>query len=61
MAYTSSQVVQAVPVPAGIIQVKSGILTSTFSVVCSLGVFSAVTGLEVTITPTSASNKILLL
>ena len=34
MAYTSSQVVQAVPVPAGIIQVKSGILTSTFSVVC---------------------------
>ena len=61
MAYTSSQVVQAVPVSAGIIQVKSGILTSTFSVVCSLGVFSAVTGLTVTITPTSASNKILLL
>ena len=50
------------PAPSSaVVQVKSGILTSTFSVVCSLGVFSAVTGLEVTITPTSASNKVLLL
>jgi hypothetical protein len=46
---------------SAVVQVKSGILTSTFSVVASLGVFSAVTGLTVSITPTSASNKILLL
>lgn len=46
---------------SAVVQVKSGILTSTFSVVASLGVFSAVTGLTVSITPTSASNKVLLL
>ena len=61
MAYTSSQVVQAVPVSAGIIQVKSTTLTTTFSGVATLGTFLAVTGLTVAITPTSASNKILVM
>jgi len=61
MAYTSSQVVQAVPVPAGIIQVKSTTLTTTFSGVATLGTFLAVTGLTVAITPTSTNNKILVM
>ena len=44
-----------------VVQVKSTILTTTFSATASLGVFTAVTGLTIAITPTSASNKILLL
>ena len=42
-------------------QVKSTSLKTTFSVVSSLGVFDAVTGLTVSITPTSATNKVLLI
>jgi hypothetical protein len=59
--YTSAQVVQAVPVPKGIVQVVSTTLTTTFSGTATLGTFMAVTGLTLSITPTSASNKILLL
>jgi hypothetical protein len=44
-----------------VVQVKSTTLTSTFSGTATLGTFMAVTGLTVAITPTSASNKILLL
>ena len=44
-----------------VVQVKSTTLTSSFSGVATLGTFLAVTGLTVAITPTSASNKILLL
>jgi len=44
-----------------VVQVKSTTLTSTFSGTASLGTFMAVTGLTVAITPTSASNKILIL
>lgn len=42
-----------------VVQVKSTTLTSTFSGTATLGTFLAVTGLTVAITPTSASNKIL--
>ncbi len=42
-------------------QVKSTSLKTTFSVVSSLGVFDPVTGLTVSITPTSATNKVLLI
>ena len=42
-----------------VVQVKSTTLTSTFSGTATLGTFLAVTGLSVAITPTSASNKIL--
>ena len=59
--YTSAQVVQAVPVSSGIVQVKSTTLNTTFSGTATLATFMAVTGLTVSITPTSASNKILLL
>ena len=44
-----------------VVQVKSTTLTSTFSAVATLGTFLAVTGLSVAITPTSASNKILVM
>ena len=44
-----------------VVQVKSTTLTSTFSGVATLGTFLAVTGLSVAITPTSASNKILVM
>ena len=54
--YTSGQVVQAVPVPKGIIQVQSTFKSDTFTM--SSATFSDVTGLTVSITPTSASNKI---
>ena len=46
---------------SAVVQVKSTTLTSTFSGTATLGTFMAVTGLTVAITPTSASNKILLL
>ena len=44
-----------------VVQVKSTTLTSTFSGTATLGTFLAVTGLSVAITPTSASNKILVM
>ena len=44
-----------------VVQVKSTTLTSTFSGTATLGTFLAVTGLSVSITPTSASNKILVM
>jgi hypothetical protein len=46
---------------SAVVQVKSTTLTSTFSGTATLGTFMAVTGLTVAITPTSASNKILVL
>jgi hypothetical protein len=51
----------AVTVSSAVAQVKSHTLTSTFSGTATLGTFLDVTGLTVTITPTSASNKILLI
>ena len=54
--YTSAQVVQAVPVPKGIVQVVSTTKTDTFTM--SSTTYADVTGLSVSITPTSASNKI---
>ena len=44
---------------AAVVQVKSTTLTSTFSGVASLGTFLDITGLTISITPTSASNKIM--
>jgi len=46
---------------SAVVQVKSTTLTSTFSVSATLGTFAAVTGLTVAITPTSASNKVLVM
>jgi hypothetical protein len=57
--YTSAQIVQAVPVPSGIIQVQSTFKSDTFSTASTS--FVDVTGLSVSITPTSASNKILVM
>jgi len=57
--YTSGQVVQAVPVPSGVLQVVSTAKTDTFTTTSST--FVDVTSLSVTITPTSASNKILIM
>lgn len=51
----------AISVSSAVVQVKSTTLTSSFSVATALGTYAAITGLTVTITPTSASNKILLL
>jgi len=59
MAYTSSQIVQAVPIPKGIIQVVSTNLPTTFSTTSTS--YTDITGLSVSITPTSASNKVLVL
>lgn len=57
--YTSAQVVQAVPIPKGIVQVQSTTKTDTFTM--SSNTFTDVTGLSVSITPTSASNKVLVM
>ena len=57
--YTSAQVVQAVPVPKGIVQVVSTTKTDTFT--ASTSTYTDITGLSVSITPTSASNKIFVL
>ena len=57
--YTSAQVVQAVPVPKGVIQVVSATKTDTFTTTSTS--FVDLTGVSVSITPTSASNKILVL
>jgi hypothetical protein len=43
------------------LQVVSTVKTDTFSASTAVGAFSAVTGLTVTITPSSASNKVLLI
>ena len=44
---------------SAVVQIKSTTLTSTFSGTASLGTFLEITGLTISITPTSASNKIL--
>ena len=44
---------------SAVVQIKSTTLTSTFSGTASLGTFLDITGLSISITPTSASNKIL--
>ena len=54
--YTSGQIVQAVPVPSGVVQVLSTTKTDTFTM--SSVTFADVTGLSVTITPTRATSKI---
>ena len=62
--FTSAGVAIFFPSAAGagaVAQVKSTTLTSTFSATATLGTFVAVTGLSVAITPTSASNKILVM
>ena len=46
-------------VSSAVVQVKSTTLTTTFSGTASLGTFLDITGLTISITPTSASNKIL--
>jgi hypothetical protein len=57
--YTSAQVVQAVPVPKGIVQVVSTLKTNTFTTTSTT--FTDITGLSVSITPTSATNKVLVI
>lgn len=58
--YVSGQVVQAVPVPSGVLQVQSATVTaSTFSTTSAT--YVNMTGLSVSITPTSTSNKILIM
>jgi len=59
MAYTSSQIVQAVPIPSGIIQVVSTNLPTTFTTTATA--YTDITALSVSITPTSATNKVLVL
>ena len=56
--YTSGQIVQAVPVPSGIIQVVSTAKTDTFTT--SSTSFTDITGLSLSITPSSATSTILL-
>lgn len=57
--YTSAQVVQAVPVPKGIVQVVSTSKTDTFTSTSTS--FTDITGLSVSITPTSATSKVLVM
>jgi len=45
--------------PGAILQVVQGVLTTTFSATPGANTFATVTGLSATITPTSASSKIL--
>jgi len=59
MAYTSSQIVQAVPIPKGIIQVVQAFKSNTFTSTSTS--YVDITDLSVTITPTSSSNKILVM
>ena len=56
MAYTSAQIVQAVTIPSGVLQVVSA---TTSTQITSSSTTAADTGLTATITPTSASNNIL--
>jgi hypothetical protein len=55
--YTSGQVVQAVPVPSGILQVVTGTTSTTVSTTSTSYV---TTNLTATITPSSTSSKILI-
>ena len=57
--YTSAQVVQAVPIPSGVIQVVSTNKTDTFTTTSAS--FVDITGLSVSITPSSATNKVLVI
>ena len=64
--YTSGQVLTAASLNAnfsfaagGVIQVKSVVKTDTFTASVASGSSTAITGVSVSITPTSASNKIL--
>ena len=57
--YTSAQVVQAVPVPKGIVQVVSTNKTDAFSTTSTS--YTDITGLSVSITPTLATSKVLIL
>jgi hypothetical protein len=57
--YTSAQIVQAVPVPSGVIQVVSAFKTDTFATTSTS--YVDVTGLSVTITPTLNTSKILVI
>jgi hypothetical protein len=57
MAYTSSQIVQAVPIPSGVLQVVQTVKSDTFTSTSTS--YVDITGLSVSITPTSASNKVL--
>jgi len=59
MAYTSSQIVQAVPIPSGVIQVVSTSKTDTFTSTSTS--YVDITGLSVSITPKSATSKILVI
>jgi hypothetical protein len=55
--YTSGQVVQAVPIPSGVVQVVSTTKTDTFS--SSSTSYVDITGMSVSITPSKATSKIL--
>ena len=57
--YTSGQVVQAVPIPSGIIQVVSVDKLDTFTT--STSSYVDVTGWTATITPTKTTSKILVM
>lgn len=64
--YTSGQVLTAASLNAnfsfaagGVIQVKSAVKTDTFTASVASGTSTAITGVSVSITPTSASNKVL--
>ena len=57
--YTSGQIVQAVPIPAGVVQVVSATKTDTFTMASTT--YADVTGLSVSITPSSATSKILVM
>jgi hypothetical protein len=45
--------------PSGVVQVKSAVKTDTFTASVAQGAKTAITGVSVAITPTSASNKVL--
>ena len=57
--YTSAQVVQAVPIPSGVVQVVSTNLPTTFSTTSTS--YTDITGLSVSITPTLATSKVLVM
>ena len=57
--YTSAQVVQGIPIPSGIIQVVQTFKSNTFTSTSTS--YVDITDLSVTITPTSSSNKILIM
>ena len=57
--YTSGQVVQAVPVPSGVLQVLSAFKADAFST--TSGTYVDVTDLSISITPTLNTNKVLVI